>query len=85
MSWCEGIRKRQGTNYRTAPPPLPQTEYATPKYRFVRFSLKDITCQIVRATMRGDVVLAAAYSHELPKYGMEAGLTNYAAFFQCGR
>jgi hypothetical protein len=25
------------------------------------------------------LVLAAAYSHELPRYGLEVGLTNYAA------
>lgn len=25
------------------------------------------------------MVLAAAYSHELPRYGLEVGLTNYAA------
>ena len=81
-------RRRQGkTDYRQRLRLTIQdkNKYATPKYRFVvRFSLKDITCQIVRATMRGDVVLAAAYSHELPKYGMEAGLTNYAAAYCTG-
>nr|DAD43395.1 TPA_asm: hypothetical protein HUJ06_001625 [Nelumbo nucifera] len=25
------------------------------------------------------MILAAAYSHELPRYGLEVGLTNYAA------
>jgi len=25
------------------------------------------------------MVLAAAYSHELPHYGLDVGLTNYAA------
>jgi hypothetical protein len=25
------------------------------------------------------MVLASAYSHELPRYGLEVGLTNYAA------
>jgi ribosomal protein L18 len=29
--------------------------------------------------MAGDIVVAAAYSHELPRYGLEVGLTNYAA------
>jgi hypothetical protein len=33
----------------------------------------------VYATIAGDVVMAAAYSHELPRYGVEVGLTNYAA------
>ena len=40
---------------------------------------KDITAQIVSASVAGDMVLAAAYSHELPRYGLEVGLTNYAA------
>lgn len=31
------------------------------------------------ANIVGDSVLAAAYSHELPRYGLEVGLTNYAA------
>merc|ERR1711871_159648 len=32
----------------------------------------------------GDHCLCAAYSHELPKYGIEAGLTNYAACYATG-
>jgi ribosomal protein L18 len=32
----------------------------------------------------GDICLAAAYSHELPKYGVEVGLTNYAACYCTG-
>ena len=37
--------------------------YNTPKYRFVvRFSRKAIVCQIVYATVAGDVTVAAAYS-----------------------
>lgn len=31
------------------------------------------------ASIAGDIVVAAAYSHELPRYGLEIGLTNYAA------
>lgn len=31
------------------------------------------------ATIAGDIVLASAYAHELPRYGLEIGLTNYAA------
>jgi large subunit ribosomal protein L5e len=45
----------------------------------VRFTNKDVTAQIVHATIAGDIVMAAAYSHELPRYGLEVGLTNYAA------
>jgi len=59
--------------------------YNTPKYRFVvRFSRKAITCQIAYATVAGDVMVAAAYSRELPRYGLSVGLTNYAAAYATG-
>jgi hypothetical protein len=29
--------------------------------------------------LQGDVVLAAAYAHELPSYGIKHGLTNWSA------
>jgi len=62
-----------------------KNKYNTPKYRMVvRFSNKDITCQIAYARLEGDRVLAAAYSHELPKYGIQVGLTNYAAAYCTG-
>ena len=32
----------------------------------------------------GDFCVASAYSHELPKYGIEVGLTNYAACYATG-
>ena len=38
-----------------------------------------MTCQIVYATIAGDVTIAAAYSSELPEYGLKVGLTNYSA------
>jgi ribosomal protein L18 len=38
-----------------------------------------VTCQIVYATIAGDVCVAAAYSSELPEYGLKIGLCNYAA------
>jgi hypothetical protein len=37
----------------------------------VRFSNKDCTCQVVYAAIAGDVVVASAYAHELPKYGLK--------------
>jgi ribosomal protein L18 len=59
--------------------------YNTPKYRFVvRFTNKDVICQIAYATVAGDVIVAAAYSHELPRYGLSVGLTNYAATYATG-
>ncbi|KAL0435189.1 UNVERIFIED_CONTAM: 60S ribosomal protein L5 [Sesamum radiatum] len=45
---------------------------------------KDIICQILSASIAGDHVLAAAYAHELPRYGLEVGLTNYSAAYCTG-
>jgi len=62
-----------------------KNKYKTPKYRLcVRFSNKDITCQIFSADMTHDVCLMAAYSHELKRYGITLGLTNYAAAYATG-
>ncbi|KAG2260793.1 hypothetical protein Bca52824_080087 [Brassica carinata] len=62
-----------------------KNKYNTPKYRYVvRFTNKDITAQILSATIIGDIVLASAYAHELPRYGLKAGLTNYAAAYCTG-
>ncbi|CDI98331.1 ribosomal protein l5 [Echinococcus multilocularis] len=62
-----------------------KNKYNTPKYRFVvRFTNKDIVCQIIYACMDGDRVVATAYSHELPRYGVKIGLTNYSAAYCTG-
>lgn len=62
-----------------------KNKYNTPKYRMiVRFTNKDIVCQIAHAKIEGDVVICAAYSHELPRYGVKVGLTNYAAAYCTG-
>lgn len=62
-----------------------KNKYNTPKYRFVvRFTNKDIIAQIVSASIAGDMVLASAYAHELPCYGLKVGLTNYAAAYCTG-
>jgi large subunit ribosomal protein L5e len=50
----------------------------------VRVTNRDIITQIVAADLTHDVVLAAAYSHELPRYGIKLGLTNYAAAYATG-
>ncbi|KAI3369090.1 hypothetical protein L3Q82_026060 [Scortum barcoo] len=45
-----------------------KNKYNTPKYRMiVRFSNRDIICQIAYAKIEGDMIVCAAYSHELPK------------------
>lgn len=62
-----------------------KNKYNTPKYRMiVRFTNKDICCQIAYARIEGDVIVCAAYSHELPNYGIKVGLTNYAAAYCTG-
>jgi len=56
-----------------------------PKYRLiVRITNKDITAQIAYSKIEGDHILCAAYSHELPEYGVKVGLTNYAAGYATG-
>ncbi|KAJ2795246.1 60S ribosomal protein L5 [Coemansia guatemalensis] len=62
-----------------------KNKYNAPKYRLVvRFTNTDIICQVVYAKIQGDVVLAAAYSHELPRYGIKVGLTNWPAAYATG-
>merc|ERR1712057_126141 len=62
-----------------------KNKYATPKYRFVvRFTNKDIICQVVSSKIKGDFTHAAAYAHELPRYGVKVGLTNYSAAYCVG-
>lgn len=49
-----------------------KNKYNTPKYRLiVRLSNRDITAQIAYSRIEGDRVVCAAYSHELPKYGIK--------------
>jgi len=51
-----------------------------PKYRLVvRFTNREIIVQIVYARISGDFVLTAARSKELPRYGINHGLTNWTA------
>merc|ERR1719446_1255351 len=62
-----------------------KNKYNSTKYRLVvRITNKDVICQVVQPKITGDHFLAAAYSHELPKYGIEVGLTNYAACYATG-
>jgi len=62
-----------------------KNKYKTPKYRFVvRVTNRDVITQIIAADLTHDVVIAAAYSHELPRYGIKLGLTNYAACYATG-
>jgi len=81
-------RRREGkTDYRARKRLISQdkNKYNSPKYRFVvRLTNKDIICQIAESKIAGDRVLASAYAHELPDFGMPVGLTNYAASYATG-
>lgn len=81
-------RRREGkTDYRQRLRLVIQdkNKYNSPKYRLVvRFTNRDCICQIVYSRIDGDHVMAAAYSHELPRYGIKLGLTNYAAAYATG-
>jgi large subunit ribosomal protein L5e len=50
----------------------------------VRRTNSRIIVQIIYATIQGDRVLAQADSKELRRFGLEAGLTNYAASYATG-
>jgi len=81
-------RRREGkTDYRARKRLVAQdkNKYNSPKYRFVvRITNKDVITQVTYAKIQGDVVMSAAYAHELPRYGMSVGLTNYAASYATG-
>ncbi|KAI8612699.1 hypothetical protein BC830DRAFT_1135601 [Chytriomyces sp. MP71] len=62
-----------------------KNKYNSPKYRLVvRITNTDIIAQVVYAKLTGDIVMCAAYSHELPKYGVPVGLTNWSAAYCTG-
>jgi len=62
-----------------------KNKYNSPKYRLVvRKTNKDVICQIAYATLKCDMILSAAYSHELKKYGIKAGFKNYSAAYATG-
>jgi len=62
-----------------------KNKYNARKYRLVvRITNTQVICQIVYATIKGDHVMESAYSSELKRYGIGAGLTNYAACYATG-
>lgn len=62
-----------------------KNKYNTPKYRFVvRFTNRDVVCQIFSSDLTHDECIASAYSHELKRYGLNVGLKNYAAAYCTG-
>lgn len=81
-------RRRQGkTDYyaRKRLTTQAKNKYNAPKYRLVvRFTNRDVICQIVTSEITGDKVFVAAYAHELKRYGINHGLTNWAAAYCTG-
>jgi len=81
-------RRRDGqTDYRARKALTVQAKnkYNSPRYRLVvRFTNREVICQIVYAKVQGDVTMASAYSRELIRYGMPVGLNNYAAAYATG-
>jgi large subunit ribosomal protein L5e len=81
-------RRRQGkTDYYARKRLVVQdkNKYDSKKYRLVvRRTCSKIICQIIYSTITGDKVLCAADSKELRRWGLEAGLTNYAASYATG-
>ncbi|KAI9730893.1 MAG: 60S ribosomal protein L5 [Cirrosporium novae-zelandiae] len=81
-------RRRQGkTDYYARKKLITQAKnkYNSPKYRLVvRFTNRDIICQIVTSELTGDKIFCSAYSHELKRYGITHGLTNWAAAYATG-
>merc|ERR1711906_95806 len=81
-------RRREGrTDYRQRKRLCCQAKnkYQSPKYRLVvRFTNRQVICQIVFSLIDGDRVLTSASSNELPRYGLKVGLKNYAAAYCTG-
>ena len=60
-------------------------KYNTPKYRLaVRFTSTRVLAQVVYSTIQGDKVFTSTDSNELRRFGLTAGLTNYASAYSTG-
>jgi large subunit ribosomal protein L5e len=81
-------RRGQGkTDYRARTKMVRQdkNKFNTRKYRLiVRFTNRYVIAQVAYATIAGDVVVSQATSKELDRYGVKAGLKNYAAAYCTG-
>uniref|UniRef100_A0A915PU28 Large ribosomal subunit protein uL18 n=1 Tax=Setaria digitata TaxID=48799 RepID=A0A915PU28_9BILA len=57
-----------------------KNKYNTPKYRLiVRFTNRDVIAQIAYSRIEGDIVVCAAYSHELPRYGIKVTFESFSS------
>ena len=56
-----------------------KNKYNTSNYRMIiHVTKRDIICQTAYAYIEEHITVCAVYAHQLPKYGVKAGLTNYA-------
>jgi len=81
-------RRREGkTDYKARRGMVTQSKnrYHTPKFRLIlRFSNKNISCQVAYTTLAGDKICCHAYARELSNYGLTVGITNYSAAYCVG-
>lgn len=81
-------RRREGkTDYRARKRLVVQdkNKYTAPRHRLVvRITNHYVIAQVMKSAIEGDTVVASAYSSELPRYGLKAGLKNYAAAYATG-
>jgi len=64
---------------------LDKNKYNARKHRLVvRITNTKIICQVVYATIAGDITVCQATSPELANYGIAAGYKNYAAAYATG-
>jgi len=81
-------RRREGkTDYRARRKMVRQdkNKFNNKKYRLVvRFTNRKCICQIMYATIRGDMIVAQASSAELTNFGVPVGHKNYAAAYCTG-
>ncbi|CAF1109149.1 unnamed protein product [Rotaria sordida] len=62
-----------------------KNKYNTLKYRLiVGITNKDIICQIAYARIEDNYIVSSAYAHELLRYDVKLGLTNYTAAYCTG-
>ena len=60
-------------------------KYNTPKYRLVaRITSNRVIAQVIYSTLQGDRVFCAADSTEFRKWGLNAGLSNFASAYATG-
>jgi len=82
------LRRRQGKTDYFARKRLVQQDkdkYNTPKYRLVvRITSTRVITQVIYSTIQGDRVFTQADSNELRRFGVTAGLNNYAASYATG-